>query len=75
MTIRLFTHENIEKYLLCEQIDLAYSLFPCTLLHYSIMKNNIDRSTRIEMLSIVYSIVFLYLWELEKFSADKKTKQ
>lgn len=74
LPLRLFTFENIEKCILSERIDLAYSLLPCTLLKDAIMKNDIDRSTRIEMLSLGYSIVFLYLCELEEYSKYKKTR-
>ena len=47
---------------------------PCTLLKDAILKNDLDRSTRIEMLSLGYSIVLLYLCELEKYSNFKKTR-
>ena len=74
MPLRLFTHENIEKCVYSGRIDLAYALIPCTLLNYAMMKKKIDRSSRIEMISIAYSIVFLYLCELEQYSGHKKER-
>ena len=74
LPLRLFTFENVQKCVLNERYDLAYALIPCTLLVTAIMDDNIDRSSRIEMLQIGYSIVFLYLAELEQYSNFKKDR-
>lgn len=74
LPLRLFTFENVEKCVLNERIDLAYALIPCTLLVTAIMDDKIDRSSRIEMLQLGYSIVFLYLEELEQYSKFKKNR-
>ena len=75
LPLKLFTFENIQKCILKDRYDLAYSLIPCTLLINSIMNDELDRTARIEMLSIGYSIVFLYLNELEKYSNFKKDRK
>lgn len=72
LPFRLFTFENVEKCMLNDRIDLAYSLILCTLLVTVILNEKIDCSSLIEMLSIGYSIVFLYLSELEQYSKQKK---
>lgn len=74
LPLKLFTIENVEKCVMSGRIDLAYALIPCTLLITAVMNEEIDRFMRIEMLSIGYAIVFLYLSELEQYSKHKKER-
>lgn len=50
-------------------------MLPSTLLINAILNENLSREQRIDLLSIGYSIIFIYYMELNEYVKDKKHLQ
>lgn len=75
LPLKFFTLENTEHLREQERFDLTFSLLPSTLLINAILNENLSHEQRIDLLSIGYSIIFIYYMELNEYVKDKKHLQ
>ena len=72
LPLKLFTIQNILHLRSKQKYDLSFSLLPSTLLLESIMNESYTREQRLHLLSIGYSIIFIYFIELEEYTKNSK---
>ena len=75
LPLKLFTIQNILHLRSKQKYDLSFSLLPSTLLLESIMNESYTREQRLHLLSIGYSIIFIYFIELEEYTKNSKNPQ